>query len=222
MARSRNPAKVPEKVSLSVSKAFLRASKRRRKRRLSTRTRQEEIAPAGDPPGAVGREPATSDDAMQMRMMEERLPPSVEHGQEAELGAEMLGIGGDYAQGLGGGAEEDAVDGCLVLMVDGGDRRRQCEDNVKVGRRQKLRLAIFQPLSAGQRLAFWAMSVAARIVRDALMTACFALLDVAAERRCPATHNRSHDAALRGRQRAVVLPTIGITVAAEDLRHPEP
>jgi hypothetical protein len=31
--------------------------------------RQEEVAPAGDPSGAVGREPATGDDAMQVRMM---------------------------------------------------------------------------------------------------------------------------------------------------------
>src|SRR5271169_1393411 len=45
---------------------------------------QEEGRPAGDPTAAVGRETATGDDAMQVRMMEQPLPPSVEDGEEAE------------------------------------------------------------------------------------------------------------------------------------------
>ena len=39
---------------------------------------------------------------MQMRMMEERLAPSVKNGEEAELGAEMYGVGSDGQQGFGG------------------------------------------------------------------------------------------------------------------------
>src|SRR5207245_91278 len=63
---------------------------------------QEEVGPAGDPTaapglrrGRLGRETATGNDAMQVRMMEQPLAPSVEDGEEAELCAEMLGIGGD-------------------------------------------------------------------------------------------------------------------------------
>ena len=51
------------------------------------------------------------------------------------------------------------------------------------------------------------------------MAAGLALFDMAAERRRPATLDRGHDAALRGRQRAAVLLTIDIAVAAEDVRH---
>ena len=36
-----------------------------------------------------------------MRMMVQVLPPGVQHGDEPDLGAEMLGIGGDGAQRLG-------------------------------------------------------------------------------------------------------------------------
>ena len=61
---------------------------------------------------------------MQMRMMKQVLAPGVQHGEEADLGAQVLGIGGDGAQGLGGGAEEQAVDERLVLIGDGGDGRR--------------------------------------------------------------------------------------------------
>ncbi len=47
---------------------------------------------------------------MHMGMMEPILTPGVEYGEEADLGAQMFGIGGKGAQGLGGGAEQDAVD----------------------------------------------------------------------------------------------------------------
>jgi len=41
-------------------------------------------------------------------MKEEILSPSVEHGEEADLGAEMFGIGSDGGQGLGRGSEQNA------------------------------------------------------------------------------------------------------------------
>lgn len=56
-----------------------------------------------------------------MGMVQQILPPGVQHGEETDFGAEMLGIGGDDAQGLGGGAEEQAVDECLVLIGNGGN-----------------------------------------------------------------------------------------------------
>ena len=43
------------------------------------------------------------------------LAPGVEHGQEADLGPEMFGVGGDLPQGLGGGLEQEAVDLPLIL-----------------------------------------------------------------------------------------------------------
>src|SRR6266404_1069711 len=79
--------------------------------------------------------------------------------------------------------------------------------------------AVVKPLGTGQRLTLWAVAIAARVVRDALVAAGIALLDVAAER-CRATPlNRRHDTTLRCRQRSAVLLTIGVTVAAEHVRH---
>ena len=46
------------------------------------------------------------------------LAPGVEDGQEADLGAEVLGVGGDLPQGLGGGLEQEAVDRRRVLQGD--------------------------------------------------------------------------------------------------------
>ena len=87
---------------------------------------------------------------MHMRMMIEVLAPGVQHGGEADIGAEMLGVGGDRGEGLGGGREQQAVDLGLVLVGDGADRCRQREHDMEVGHRQQLGLARRQPgLSAG-------------------------------------------------------------------------
>ena len=85
--------------------------------------RQEESGSAGNPAAAVAREPPTRDHAVQMRMMDERLAPGVEDGEEADLGAQVAGVGGYGAECLGDGPEEEPVDGGLVL--GGGQRSRR-------------------------------------------------------------------------------------------------
>lgn len=52
---------------------------------------------------------------MEVGMVTQGLTPAVQDRDEADPGAEMPGIGGDDAQGLGGRLEQDAVDDCLVL-----------------------------------------------------------------------------------------------------------
>ena len=74
-----------------------------------------------------------------MRVMFEVLAPGVQDGQEADLGPEVLRIGGDLLQGLGGGAEQEAVDLPRVLQGDRTERRRERKDHVKVLDRQQLR-----------------------------------------------------------------------------------
>lgn len=123
---------------------------------------------------------------MQMRMMVQVLAPGVQHGEEANLGAEVLGIGGDGAQGLGGGAEEKAVDERLVLVGNGGNVTRQREDDVEVLCIEELGAAILQPLRASQRLAARTMPVAAAVEGDAPVAALIACFDVPAERGGPA------------------------------------
>ena len=63
-----------------------------------------------------------------MRVLHERLSPRVQHGDEADLGAEMAWIRGNGAEGLRGGAKEDAVDHRLILRGDLGDGLGYGED----------------------------------------------------------------------------------------------
>ena len=95
-----------------------------------------------------------------MRVLEEVLPPGVQHGHQPDLGAEMPGIGSDDAQRLGGGREQDAVDDGLIVERDLSDRRRHREDDVEVRYRQQLGLSVGEPLSTRQPLALWAVPVA--------------------------------------------------------------
>ena len=62
------------------------------------------------------------------------LSPSVEHAEEADLGAEVRRIGGDFQEGCGAGLEEQAVEEALVLI---GERRqlvREREDHMNVAK----------------------------------------------------------------------------------------
>ena len=126
-------------------------------------------------------------------MVGERRAPGVQHGGEADARAEMLRVGGDRGQRLGGGPEQQVVDGGLVLERDGADRGRQGEDDVIVGNRQELRLAVFEPLPRRGGLALRAVAIAAGIVGDPFVRAVLAALDVTAERGGATGLDRRHD-----------------------------
>jgi len=80
----------------------------------------------------IGRQSAAGDDAMQVGMEVQILPPAMEHAEETERQAEPFRIAGDGEQGFGGGAKENVVDGVFVVEGDGGNRLGQSKDHVKV------------------------------------------------------------------------------------------
>jgi hypothetical protein len=64
--------------------------------------------------------------------------------------------------------------------------------------------------------------ITAAIVRNALVATLIALLNVTTERRGSAELDRAHDAMLRRGQQSAMMLTIGLTVAAEHIRHFQP
>ena len=118
-----------------------------------------------------------------MRVLQQGLAPSVKDGEEAELGAEMYGVGSDGQQGFGGGAEKDVIDRCLVVKGDGGDLLRHREDDMEVRHDEELGSSVVKPLGTGQRLALRAVAIAARVVGDPTVAAILTALDMAAARR---------------------------------------
>ena len=68
--------------------------------------RQEESRPTSDPALTVGGEATAGHDAVHMRMVRQRRAPGMQDQRHANLGAEMLGVGSNSAQGLGGDREQ--------------------------------------------------------------------------------------------------------------------
>ena len=104
---------------------------------------------------------------MNVRMVRQRLAPSVQNGEAANPRSEPAVIGGQRGHGLDHGLEQDRMDGALILEGDGRDRRGQREYDVEIGNRQQFGLPIGQPLRPRRPLALRAMPIAARVVGDA-------------------------------------------------------
>ena len=121
--------------------------------------REEEPRLARHPAIGIGREAAAGYDAVHMRMMGQRRAPGVQHQGRADPGTQVLRIGGDRAQRLGGDIEQQTIDDLLVGVGDGADRRRQGEHHVVIRHGQEVRLPCFEPALRGAALALGAMPV---------------------------------------------------------------
>src|SRR6516162_4070988 len=69
---------------------------------------------------------------MQMGVVGHRGSPCVEHREESDLRAQMLGIGRDGAQCLAGRPEQNIVDDVLILKGNGCDWLRHSEDHMEI------------------------------------------------------------------------------------------
>ena len=157
--------------------------------------RQKEAGSAGDPAGAVDREAAAGDHAMEMRMESQRLSPRVQHGEEPDLGAQAFGVGGDGAEGLGYRLEQDAVDDGFVLIRDFPDLFGDGEDRMEVLGVEDVRWrSLIQ--AARARLAPWTVTAPARVEPDARVAAGVALFRMAAQSGGPTPLDRGHHAAV--------------------------
>src|SRR5580693_4191993 len=150
-----------------------------------------------------------------MWMKHQVLSPTVQHGEEANFGAEMFGVGGNGAQGFRSGPKENVVHHFLVLISDGGNLFWESKDDMEILGVEELGLTILDPLGPCQGLAFWAMAVAAGVVSNALVLALIALFQVAAEGGGPAELDRTHDPELRDGQGSTMLLSIGFAIATQ-------
>lgn len=146
----------------------------------------------------------------------------MQEGDEANLGAQVLGIGRDHAQGLGRGVKQKIVDHGLILVGDDCNGLGQRKDHVEIRYRNKVGLAIVQPLCTHQGLALRAVAISATVEGNAQVTTGIALLDVSAEHSSTATLDRTHDTALSSADGCRVLLTVSRPGVAKDVRHLEP
>src|ERR1700674_4183013 len=158
--------------------------------------RTKESGLAGNPTLAVRRDAATLHDAVRVRVMLEVLPPRVQDGGDADVGTELLAIGGNDGQGLGRSLKQESIDLGLVLEGNRVDRARKPEHQVKIRDRQELGFARRKPCRRSRPLAFGAVPVAAAIVGDAGVCTVLTALDMTAERRSATILDGRHNTSL--------------------------
>ena len=78
--------------------------------------KKEAIISGAHPMGMIARQAASGDDAVNVGMMLQLLIPGVEDAEEADLGAEVLRVRGNFDQGLGAAAEQQPVDHFFILQ----------------------------------------------------------------------------------------------------------
>ena len=94
--------------------------------------RQEEVIAGMDPACVVGGKTSGRNQTMEMRMEQQVLTPTVQHRKEADLSAEMFGVGRDLEQGLGSGVEQQVVEDLLVDQRQLREMMRHREDDVDI------------------------------------------------------------------------------------------
>jgi hypothetical protein len=120
--RFREKLEVPVEAQLTVVEGAFESGDKLAAEYTTQHLDGKEEAIAGlDPALVIGGEASDRDHAMDMGMMFQLLIPTVEYAEEADFGAEMAGIAGDFEQRFGTGAEQEIVDDLLVLQGQRGE-----------------------------------------------------------------------------------------------------
>ena len=141
----------------------------------------------------------------------------MQHGDDADAGAEVLRVGGNGGHRLGRGLEQQTVEGGLVLERNVGDLGGQCEHDVEVADREEVGLALGQPGARGRALAARAVPVPAGVVGDPPVPAAGAGLDVTTHDGGAAVFDGRHDLELVEAEVASAGGPIRRTGSAEDV-----
>ena len=115
----------------------------------------------GTGPGALGGEAAAGDQAMEVGMVHEVLPPGVEDGRQTQLGLEAFLA--ELEEGGAGALKEQAVERGWVLEDERAQAGREGEDPVEVADGQQSAPLLLQPEAAALVLAGRAVAVAAAV-----------------------------------------------------------
>ena len=122
---------------------------------------QEEVRPTREPLGPVRRQASRRQDTVEMGVMVELLAPGMEHGEPADLCAEMLGVPGDVLKRLRDRAKEEPIEQTRVLQRQGTQVVRQGKDPMDVWRVEHLALPGREPRGLGRAMAFGAAAMPA-------------------------------------------------------------
>src|SRR5262249_1691361 len=99
----------------------------------------------------------------------------MEDRDDADAGAQVLGVGCDCECGVGRCLHEQVIDHGLVLIGDVAELGRQGINHMKILDRQQFGLALGEPPAGGGALTLWAVAVATTVVGDGRVSAALVL-----------------------------------------------
>ena len=134
-----------------------------------------------DPSRAVWVKASSGDDAVEMRVIQERLCPGVEEGGEADPRAEVLGPESDLTEGFRNGGKEQVVGLLRIAEKQRVKGVGDGEDDVMILNGQQVALLRLAPARLLEVLALGAMAVATAIEGNQTMSAGVALVDVSTQ-----------------------------------------
>src|SRR5690348_14516593 len=84
-------------------------------------------------------------------------------------------------QGCSAGAKQQTIQDALVLVSEGGKLVRDCEYDMRIRHQQQFVPSLCEPSVAGAGLTSRTVPVATRVIRDGLVTAAGATVEVIAQ-----------------------------------------
>lgn len=137
---------------------------------------------------AIRRQSSSRDDAVNMGVQQQVLPPGMQDTNQADFSAQVFGVGRHLQQCLGAGFEQQIVEQALVVQRQHVEFVRHGEHDMEVVGRQQVTLPGSEPAIARLCLALRTVPIAARVVGDGrLVSATGTGIDMAAQRRCAAS-----------------------------------
>ena len=104
-------------------------------------------------------------------MVVEFLSPGMQYFNATNLGSQISFIRSQTAEGIVGTGEQQSVEVFLVRQEKRMQLCRHGEHDVKIGNVEQIVALVFDPAFFQEGLAFWAVPVAARIVRGVPVSA---------------------------------------------------
>lgn len=212
---------VPVEVELALLKGLLESVDELAAKDFAQHFLGQEVVVAGaHPAGVIGREAASRQDTMDVRMSIERLAPGMQDSEETDFCAEVSGIASDFEEGFCTGAEQEIVEHLLVLQHQWHQPVWERKDHVQVTGGQKFSLAGSDPTIPSGGLALRAMAIATAVVGDGgPMSAAHALIEMPAEFGGPAPGNRSQHFDVLPAEPVAVSFDERLSCSADDVGH---
>ena len=169
----------------------------------------EELLSRVDPLVGI-RQTAAGDEAVQVRVIVEVLPPSVKDGSDTGLCAEVFFVGAEFHEGFRNGSKKQIIHLRLILHEDDVQIVGYGENSVEILHVQEVLSLLIEPLLLSESLAFRAVAVATGVVGDFLEPALAAPVDVRAKCRSPAVGDGVNDLELLMRDFVVLKKLVSV------------